>query len=692
MSSAIAAWEASEFAGEHLLVVERRPDEKQRAELLAAQAERKLHAVLAHERIAAVHDGAALDAQPRTGRAGRLDRRLDDHVEQLVDVVRRRERLAEAGVRIAQPVPLLVQLRQPCLKLVRHVVERRREHRELVAPAHRHALRQAAARDPVRRLGQSAERADDRPALEIRDDGDEQQRREQPEQEPVAGGGVGRVDQRLRAEHGEANVGTIAGRRRNESPVALAGHADRLCPSGRERDRAVHVRRGRHDLRSFERDENVRRREPGARAHRVDERHVVRDVAVDGADEAYAREDLDLALRGESRRRADLERVGGADDIDPGRVAQRLPQVGDVHALELDLEGAVAGERLRRALRRVELLLVRGEGRAEACLETGVDAARLALSRDRREPPEGGRDREQREQHEVDDQLDLETPQCCAHHFPDTCCAGRPRRYLDRVMLSADPWTNMRGIERVVAAILLAGAVVGAAAFTHLLGRNPDIAVQLGLPKPGQPGIVQAAPLPAGALALPPAPPGTLSGPGASLAVAPGLANIFRLRPAVPTVPRRVPPAPTTAPPTPAAPTPAPAAPAPQPAAPAPTPSTPTQPTPTQPTPTQPTPTQPTPTQPTQTEPTAVPVPPKPVPVPTVPPKPVSPPPVSHPALPVPPLAAPPAIVVSKPLLGPPSTPAPTPGPVLPVDRTPDPTAPSAPTQGTSDTGDGGNG
>jgi hypothetical protein len=231
----------------------------------------------------------------------------------------------------------------------------------------------------------------------------------------------------------------------------------------------------------------------------------------------------------------------------------------------------------------------------------------------------------------------------------------------------------MRGIERVVAAILLAGAVVGAAAFTHLLGRNPDITAQLGLPRPGQPGIVQAAPLPAGPLEVLPDPAVALSRPGVSLAAAPGPAKLLRLRPALPTVPRRVLPAPTTTPsppaPTPAPAAPAPAAPAPQPAAPAPTP--------------------PAPTQPTSTPPTAAPVAPKPVTATTVPPTPVSPPPVSHPDLPVPPIAAPPAIVVSKPLLGPPSapvpTPAPTPGPVLPVDTSPDPSAPSG-----SD--DGGNG
>lgn len=231
----------------------------------------------------------------------------------------------------------------------------------------------------------------------------------------------------------------------------------------------------------------------------------------------------------------------------------------------------------------------------------------------------------------------------------------------------------MRGIERFFAAILLAGAVVGAAAFAHLLGRNPDIAVQLGLPKPGQPGIVQAAPLPAGPLQLLPGARSALSGPAASLSVAPALEKLVRLRPGVPAVPRLTLPAPTTTPSAPTAPTPAAPAPTPAPAAPAPA------------APAAPAPQPAAPAAPTPSPPPVVPVPPKPVPVPTVPPKPVSPPPPSHPNLPVPPIAAPPAIVVSAPLLGPPGKP--TPGPVLPVDTPPDPSVPTKDTPGTDDGG-----
>ena len=57
--------------------------------------------------------------------------------------------------------------------------------RELVAAAHRHALREAAARDRVRRLGEAAERAHDRATLEVGDEGDERERGEQAEQQAV---------------------------------------------------------------------------------------------------------------------------------------------------------------------------------------------------------------------------------------------------------------------------------------------------------------------------------------------------------------------------------------------------------------------------------------------------------------------------------------------------------------------------
>src|SRR6478735_8537434 len=70
------------------------------------------------------------------------------------------------------------------------------------------------------------------------------------------------------------------------------------------------------------------------------------------------------------------------------------------------------------------------------------------------------------------------------------------RRYLVRVMLSARWGLDMRGIGRIVAAIVLAGAVAGAAAFAHLLGSvpAPPSSVATLPPTPSAPLIVEAAP------------------------------------------------------------------------------------------------------------------------------------------------------------------------------------------------------
>jgi len=224
----------------------------------------------------------------------------------------------------------------------------------------------------------------------------------------------------------------------------------------------------------------------------------------------------------------------------------------------------------------------------------------------------------------------------------------------------------MRGIERVVAAILLAGAVVGAAAFAHMLGRNPDLGSQLGLPRPGGPRIVQAAPLPVGPLVLSPVQTETLprsAAPGEALSsLRP--AKLVRLAPTLPSTHRAVSPAPAR----PTRPTPAPAPSTPAPAAPAPAAPAPAAPAPVSPAPA---PAPSVPATPVATPPVAVPVPPKPVTTPTPTPTPVTAPPVVHPTVPDPPVAAPPAVVTSPPLST--SGPVlPAPGPALPVDGSPD--------------------
>src|SRR5713226_9085862 len=92
---------------------------------------------------------------------------------------------------------------------------------------------------------------------------------------------------------------------------------------------------------------------------------------------------------------------------------------------------------------------------------------------------------------------------------------GCPCRYLFRVMFSASRGESMSGIGRVIAALLLAGAVAGAAAFAHLLGSEPAPAPlrSAGMPASHAPPplVVVAAPGPPLVLPWPAARPGLLS-------------------------------------------------------------------------------------------------------------------------------------------------------------------------------------
>ena len=128
----------------------------------------------------------------------------------------------------AEAAALGLELGEPRLELVRHVVERRAEQRELVAAANGDALVEPAARDPVRRLGEAAKRSHDRASLEVRDERDERERDDQPEQQAVARARVGGVDQRLRAQHREAHAGGVGGRRGDERAEAFAADGDGL--------------------------------------------------------------------------------------------------------------------------------------------------------------------------------------------------------------------------------------------------------------------------------------------------------------------------------------------------------------------------------------------------------------------------------------------------------------------------------
>ena len=79
-----------------------------------------------------------------------------------------------------------------------------------------------ATRDPAGGRGEPAEVPDDRPSLEVRDDADERQAREQPGEEPVARARVGGVDHGLPGQDGKPRRRHSRQPRRNECAIARA--------------------------------------------------------------------------------------------------------------------------------------------------------------------------------------------------------------------------------------------------------------------------------------------------------------------------------------------------------------------------------------------------------------------------------------------------------------------------------------
>ena len=181
-----------------LLETEIAARERERPEALAPRGQRQLEALATVGDRPGLDDLAAEPDDDPCGRARCLDDRLDDHAQQLVDVVGGRERVAEADGRLAQPRPLRVELVHPLLELIGHLVERDPEARELVPAGHLHPPVEPAARDRVRGVRQAAERDDDRAADHVGDEGNQDQRAEDAEHEAAVGLAHGAVDSPLR--------------------------------------------------------------------------------------------------------------------------------------------------------------------------------------------------------------------------------------------------------------------------------------------------------------------------------------------------------------------------------------------------------------------------------------------------------------------------------------------------------------
>ena len=84
------------------------------------------------------------------------------------------------------------------------------------------------------------------------------------------------------------------------------------------------------------------------------------------------------------------------------------------------LEPRIARQARGGAVRRDELVLVGRQRRTQPGLQACVDPPRLAPGRNRRESPESGRQRQQRQQQEIGDELDFET----SHDDPSSPSPG----------------------------------------------------------------------------------------------------------------------------------------------------------------------------------------------------------------------------------------------------------------------------
>ena len=209
-------------------------------------------------------DDAAVH-QLSSGGAGRLDGCVDDDAEQLVDVVSRGQGLSEAKRRLPEAAPLLLELVHARLELVGHLVEGMGEGRKLVAAPHVDAVAEPAARDSPRCVGEAAERADDRAALDVRDGGDHEQRREHGEEEPRAQPAGGLVDPRLRRQDDERCLARLGEPVRGERAEPPSGDTD-LRRLGRRANRPPHRDRGGDDATALDERELPTVRQSGTRA------------------------------------------------------------------------------------------------------------------------------------------------------------------------------------------------------------------------------------------------------------------------------------------------------------------------------------------------------------------------------------------------------------------------------------------
>src|SRR6266540_5379097 len=482
--------------GHPVLVPECVAEEHQRAKVERPSAERNFDPLGAPVRIPRFDDLTARPDEHAARRVRGLDGRLDDQPHQLVFIVRRTESRAETGVDVAQAPARGLEFVPARLQLEGHPVGRPSEGGQLVAALYWNALLQIAAGGRPSSIDETADRAHDRVALDIRDAGDEDERRDQSDQESLHRRPVGGVDTSLRANDAERRAGLFVERAGDECAVARAAQRDRAWLPGEQVQATLDTTRTGDDPSALCEDDVIVALQPGADLQPADESRVERHGGDDGTSRPARPDHGDLALRGRRVALADAEAARSLHA--QARLAPKQTLERRAVALQQrSLEGRIPGEPGGGGICGDKLILVAGQRGPEARLQAGVHPPRLTPACDGRKTPERRREREERQQQKVGNELDFET----THGFPSSPPPPLPIHPLNE--LSTRQGTNMRETcARVLAAALMTGAIAFVLAMPALFESARDAGHGLTAPPSSLRRSVHA---PALAAARPPA-------------------------------------------------------------------------------------------------------------------------------------------------------------------------------------------
>ena len=297
-----------------VVIAERFAEEGQGPEVDAPGLERHLDAIGGVLDGAGPHDVARCSHEHAGGCTARLDRGLDDDATKLVVVVGCGQRISEPREGSTQSRPFGVELVEARLELRRHLVERAPEHRKLVATLGRDALSEVAPCNRMRRLDETADRPDDRTALEVRDDRHDYERDEQTDQQAADGAAIRRVDRALRADDPEGRDRPGPRGAGDQRPITRSAKPDRAGRAGRQPDTVDDRAQPCGDGAVAEQDDSVLRIDPGSRREPVDESRIQRHSRDhQTADTPAGTDDRNLAGRSVADRRPDAEAGPGCD-------------------------------------------------------------------------------------------------------------------------------------------------------------------------------------------------------------------------------------------------------------------------------------------------------------------------------------------------------------------------------------------